>query len=227
MNKLIIATLLVALSGSANAADQTEAEKETYWLKEFRANPSDPDALVTLAQVREGRSKWQSAAAAWGMVRKQFGPDSSKAFDGRDQLTYAQLAEWWIGRLGAKQTRQRKPNTFERLEIERAWKRYKSNPKIAKLGRVDLDNDNIPELFYFVKDSAAKAAPTRELRVDKWQGKKYIYAWSSGELTPQAYSIIATKNWPRVILDYTVKGDINPTIKSLYSNSFTLIEIED
>ena len=225
MNKLILPALLAVLPGVAQAVDRTEAEKEAYALQRYRANPRDPKALVDVAQIREGRAKWSAALGTWSLIQKQFGSKNSPAWDGRYQLTYGQLASWWTQRINARLEAPPRPSALQRAAAEKHWQRIKSSASFQKPGRIDLDSDGIPEIVYFLESYNSNGDTIRQLRVDKWRVNQYVYKWSSGDAVPADYTIVATKNWPNLNVEY-VDG-VNPTLKSIYSNSESIIEIEN
>ena len=224
MHKLIFPTLLATLCVGSAARAQSLAEKEATALGKFRSNPSNVDALMALAQIREARGKWSEASATWGLVKSKFGGRRSTAREFGKAMLYGELADWWRTRLARRRGVKQASASTQRA-AERAYRAKIKDPNIhAK--RADMDGDGLPEIAYGLT-SRPDADGYMAFYVTKWRNNRYETVWTAkGEEVPVVFNF-AQGAWPAIYLDYVDRLGIGTQLKGLRSNGTSLVQTED
>ncbi|RYG64045.1 hypothetical protein EON80_19980 [bacterium] len=204
-------------TGSARADIKTLAEKEAYWIKDYRDKPS-AQSLVHLATVRESRGKFAEALQTWALLRKTFGTSYSKAFQGETMFTYNQLADWTAKRINAKRRGIRQVSAATRRKAEKEYLAVKKFGNIKQPNLIDFDGDGLKEMVYF----NVKSDGVLNLCVAKWQPGSYSYSvvWNSKDDIADDYSAVGgeQKEWPSLFIIYPDNGHVDSGSGHLQSN---------
>ena len=224
MNKLIFSALLATLCFGCVARADSLAEKEATALAKFRKNTGNADALMALAQIREARGNYQSAAATWGLARRKFDTRDSGARNDAGPIDFGVLSGWWQERLARRQGK-RSSSAQDRRRASTAYQKLIKDPNVhAK--RVDMDGDGLLEVAYGLT-SRPDADGYLSFHLLKWNNGRYAEVWESkGEMTPVTFSI-AQGPWPAIYLDYVDRKGIGTRLKGLRSNGRSVVQTED
>lgn len=204
MNKLILSVLFLSLCGIARADFKTLAEKEAYWLKEYRDDPKNVHALVNVAEIREDRGKFAEALQTWSLVRKSYGTSYSKAFKDETMLTYNQFADWTAKRIRAKSRGVRPASRAAKRAAARSYAKLKGAPGVVDPAFVDLNGDGLQEMISYTNGG-------RTLIVATWNNGMWDSVWASRDTVSDDYLVTGGegKGWPELFISYPDNGHVD------------------
>jgi hypothetical protein len=202
----------------AESSNHHETNALSQWQK-----TGDLMALCEVAMMREEQGQFQSARAAWQLLKKRAGNQKMTTPEGPSQLTWAQVADFTSHRLLRKINLSKYPTSLtsaQRLQIADGVSRFKQSAPVEQLDLLiaaDLDGDAIDELVYIGSNGPLGKRKKNAMGIAKWDGRNYKIVWKNTKPIPFMVHIVDNDGdgWKEVFCGYTPDSD---DVATLYFN---------
>jgi len=220
-----VITFLMAVALPAHS--QSPRERETNALAQWRKK-GDLMALRDVVVVREELGQFQSARAAWQLLKSRAGNKKPDMPGFGSNTTWAQIADFTSQRLARKINLAARPTTLssaQRKQIAEGAIRFKQSPPAEQLDLLvaaDLDGDTIDELFYIGSNGPLGKRKQNAMGIAKWDGRNFKIIWKNAGRIPFMVHVVDNDGdgWKEIFCGYTPDSDDAAT---LYFNGSKVI----